>query len=80
MRTAFGLILVGTGGLLIYAGFSGDSAMRIIQSVITSGNIKSGKAIKTNPTPPGTPPGTPGYTDSEGTPLPSLPWSTGSPV
>ena len=79
MRYAFGLILVGFGGLLIYAGFSGDSATRMIRDVITSGDLSKGKA-KTSPTPVGTPPGTPGYTDSEGTPLPSLPWNTGSPA
>jgi hypothetical protein len=79
MRYGFGLILVGVGGLLVYAGFSGDSVMRMIRDVITTGDLSRGKAIP-NPSPVGAPPGNPGYTDSEGTPLPSLPWSTGQPV
>jgi len=79
MRYGIGLLLIGVGGLFVYAGFSGDSVKRMIQDVITTGNLQAGKA-KLVPTAPGTPPGNPGYTDSEGTPLPSLPWSTGKPV
>ncbi len=79
MRYGFGLLFIATGGLLIYAGFSGDSVKRMIRDVITTGDLSKGKAV-TTATLPGTPPGTPGYTDSEGTPLPTLPWSTGKPV
>lgn len=52
MRTAFGLLLIGTGGLLVYAGFSGDSVKRMLTSVIGTGTLEAGRAGSELPAPP----------------------------